>query len=203
MYNNDLSMQMYSMRLGEYVWSKIVDEFNNETINKIDRGEDVLNENIFRQIIEFFGGSFEIFSNGCLDDFESSKNEMKNHLFRKYNVNIIKGNSYFVKMSESNEFEIGCIVFNLMDCVHELGHLFLSLDSLTVNNVVWSEETNSKSEYLVDTFGRAFVMPRERFLKVVSKYTNVNKCDIKKVANDFGVEYLQAYVRGKELLLWD
>lgn len=205
MYNEDLSMQMYSMRLGEYIWNKIVQTFDCEDIKKIDNGEMVLNEKIIEQIIHNFGGTYVNFSriidnNG--DDSEKIEQRMRGHLQEKYDEENIKGNSYFVKTSDNN-FEIGCKYFKLMDCVHELGHLFLNLDTLEINKPIWSDESISKSEYMVDTFGRAFVMPRDRFLRTVTIYSELSECDIYSVAKTFGVEYIHAYIRGKELMLWD
>lgn len=206
MYNEDLSMQMYSMRLGEYIWNKIVETFDCEDIKKIDNGEMVLNEKIIEQIIHNFGGTYVNFSritDNSVEDLEKIEQRMRVHLQEKYDEENIKGNSYFVKTSDDNNFEIGCKHFKLMDCVHELGHLFLNLDTLEINKPIWSDESISKSEYMVDTFGRAFVMPRDRFLRIVTIYSELSECDIYSVAKTFGVEYIHAYIRGKELMLWD
>ena len=46
-------------------------------------------------------------------------------------------------------------------------------------------------------------MPRERFLRIVSENITGYKCDIEKIANAFGVEYIHSYIRGRELNLWD
>lgn len=206
MYNNDLSMQMYSMRLGEYIWSRIVETFECEEIKKIDKGENTLNEDIIKRIVDNLGGTFINFSaehGDSVDEIKKIEQRMRAHLQEKYNEDKIKGNSYFVKTSEKKDFEIGCMFFKLMDCVHEIGHLFLNLDDLEINKPIWSDDSVSKSEYMVDTFGRAFVMPRERFLRVVAQHSELSECDIFGVAKTFGVEYIHAYIRGKELMLWD
>ncbi len=205
MYNDDLSMQMYSMRLGEYIWNKIVQKFNSEEINRIDKCEMALNESIIKQIICNFGGKFLNFSKNTKNSDinpETIEQKMRKYLQEKYDEKDVKGSSYIVKTS-NNSFEIGCKYFKLMDCVHELGHLFLDLDRLKINKPIWSDESISKSEYMVDTFGRAFVMPRDRFLRIVTIHSESNKCDIYSVAETFGVEYIHAYIRGKELMLWD
>jgi len=60
-----------------------------------------------------------------------------------------------------------------------------------------------KNSEVIDAFARAFVMPEERFKKVVQECSKNEKCDIHKVAEKFGVEYFDAYIRGRELNLWD
>ena len=93
--------------------------------------------------------------------------------------------------------------FNIIDASHELGHLFLDFETVEFDKVLWANGAQIESEYIVDTFSRAFVMPRERFMKIVSLYSYRNKCEIEKVAEAFGVPYISAYIRGKELHLWD
>lgn len=61
----------------------------------------------------------------------------------------------------------------------------------------------NKSEEVVAVFSRAFVMPEERFKKIVLECSENEKCDIHKVAERFGVDYSDAYIRGRELGLWD
>ena len=52
-----------------------------------------------------------------------------------------------------------------------------------------------RSEELVAVFDRAFVMPEERFKIIVLECSENEKCDIHKVAERFGVEYYDAYIR--------
>ena len=49
---------------------------------------------------------------------------------------------------------------------------------------------------------RSFIMPSEEFLKIVEKYTIDNKCNVKKVAEEFDVDVDAVLHRGKELKLW-
>ena len=58
-------------------------------------------------------------------------------------------------------------------------------------------------EEAIEIFARTFAMPRDRFIKIVGECTKNGKCDISKVAEKFGVLYSEAYIRGKELGLWD
>ena len=60
-----------------------------------------------------------------------------------------------------------------------------------------------KKSEVMDVFARAFVMSEERFKQVARECSENEKCDIHKVAEKFGVEYYDAYIRGKELGLWD
>lgn len=204
--NNDAPMILYSMRLAEGIWDNLVNDLQDEEITKIDKGESVLTESTFNKIIKFLKGKFIVFNN----TFEEVANNectpeeiMLDHLKSEYNENEIKGNSYFVKTKEGKDFEIGCLKFNIIDTSHELGHLFLDFEKVEFNKVLWSNGAQIASEYFVDAFSRAFTMPRERFMKIVSRYSYRNECEIEKVAVAFGVPYIYAYIRGRELHLWD
>lgn len=203
--NNDTPMTLYSMRLAESIWNNLVDDLQDEEITKIDRGESVFTESTFKTIIEFFKGKFLIFNENIKYSNEECDPEkrMLEHIKKEYNESEIKGNSYFVKTQKEKDFEIGCLRFNIIDASHELGHLFLDFETVEFDKVLWANGAQIESEYIVDTFSRAFVMPRERFMKIVSLYSYRNKCEIEKVAEAFGVPYISAYIRGKELHLWD
>ena len=90
-----------------------------------------------------------------------------------------------------------------MNILHELGHAFLDIKTARLGNLVWDDGSQFTSENMVNAFARAFAMPRDRFLKKVAEFTTRDQCDITKVAESFGVEYIHAYVRGKDLHLWD
>ena len=193
MYNNS-PINLYSVKLAEQVWKYLVVHMNDEELIRIDKGDSPLSETAFKKIIDYLNGEYINFN------FEDQK--MKNNV-KKYNESDVEGNSYFVKTSSDNNFEIGMLTFDVIEASHELGHVFLDINSVSTNKVLWSTGSSKSSEYLVDSFCMAFAMPRERFFKIVSKFSRNNSCNIEQVANAFGVSYAFAYMRGQELLLWD
>lgn len=201
---NDEAKQLYSMRLAEKLWERIVVDIPNSDLQSVDEGKKTLNKTQFESIVEFFGGKFYCFEpEDDMVNEETAMLQMQEYLRIGYNGETVKGNSYFVKTDDNGHFEIGCFKYNIIDCAHELGHAFLDMGHVVVNKVLWSSSVQSESEYLVDTFSRSFIMPRDRFLRTVARYSDRNKCDITNVATAFGVEYMDAFIRGKELNSWD
>lgn len=193
MYSN-LPINLYSVKLAEQVWDYLVSHIGDEELTLIDKGESPLSENAFKKIIKYLNGEYLNFNN--------NSDKMKSNV-EKYNESEVEGNSYFVKTSDDNKFEIGVLTFDVIEASHELGHVFLDINSVSINKVLWSTGSSKLSEFLVDSFCMAFVMPRERFLKIVSKFSRNNCCNIESVAKAFGIPYAFAYMRGQELLLWD
>ncbi len=60
----------------------------------------------------------------------------------------------------------------------------------------------SEADWNADAFARAFVMPRDRFLRIVAENSDRGKCNLNAVAEKFGVEYIDVYIRGKDFNLW-
>lgn len=214
----NLAMQNYAMKLGEYVWDEILKKTEgsdlNKTLSEINNGNSTLDQETVTDIIQKLGGTFIVFS----DEYSKEKKEsektsseesvddlMRKHLKEKFNVKSdICGDSYFVKLDEKAScFEIGCKRFNLMNSIHELGHLFLDADRCNVNCIIWDDGTLNQSEYLANAFARALIMPLKRFVEKVTMSSDNSGCNIFDVASFFGVEYTNAYIRGKELMLWN
>lgn len=65
-----------------------------------------------------------------------------------------------------------------------------------------SEFKQYEANQRADLFARAFVMPRDRFMEVVGENTSEDKCDVKAVAERFGVSYWDVLLRGIDLHLW-
>lgn len=194
MYNNNTPLNLYSAKLAEQVWSYLVEKMDDDELRKIDNGEAALSEKAYKRIVEFLSGK--------LINFNNESDKMKQNI-KKYNESVVRGNSYFVKTSKTNNFEIGMLSYNVIDASHELGHAFLDINKVTPNRVLWCTISSDYSEYIIDSFCLSFAMPRERFIKIVSKHSKNNSCDIESVANSFDVPYGYAYIRGKELLLWE
>lgn len=206
---NDTPLDLYAIKIAENAWEKLVNEMDLPELKAVDKGLCTLNEEIMSKIIRYLKGTTKTFSldNAIPNDEEkvtSARNLMQKHLSASpFKQKAIKGDSYFVKTSDDNTFEIGYIRFNLMSILHELGHAFLDMHRVQVGEVLWNNNLQLQSETTVNAFSRAFAMPRERFLKKVAQYSTRDSCDISSVANSFGVEYIYAYIRGKELHLWD
>lgn len=202
---------LYATRLAENAWERLVNDMKNEEIIEVDKGTKVLDENLVEKIIAFLGGKVVDFSKkvvNCTDEekwYEEAKKKMIEYINEEYLTKVIEANSYFVKKSDDDEysFEIGYLRFSLMSVIHELGHAFLELENAVSNRLNWNNGSLTMSENMANVFARAFVMPRDRFLKKVSENSERGRCDILKVAKSFGVDYTSAYIRGKELHLWD
>lgn len=205
---NDSPSFLYSIKVAENTWKKLVDDIHTPDIIEVDKGEKILDESLMKTIIEFLGGTVIDFSENIdeYDEEESRKiaeQTMKEHLNNNFSQTEIKGDSYFVRTSEKHTFEIGYLKYKLMNVIHELGHAFLDIQTAKPRKLVWDDGSQWASETMVNAFARAFAMPRDRFLKKVSGCTTRGQCDILEVAKSFGVEYIHAYVRGKDLHLWD
>lgn len=205
---NDSPNFLYSIKVAEVTWKKLVDDINTPEIIAVDNGERILDEPLLRIIIEFFGGNVLDFSEKIEEVDEeiardAAKRNMEKHISDSFSQHEIKGDSYFVKTSDNHSFEIGYLKYKLMNVIHEFGHACLDIQKAQPKELIWDDGSQWSSETMVNAFARAFVMPRERFLNKVSQYTTRGQCDISKVANSFGVEYMHAYVRGKDLHLWE
>lgn len=199
---------LYSTRIAENAWERIVNGMGDRDIIEVDEGERTLDKTLVERIIKFLGGNFIDFSDGLnLTDeekeYEKAKEKMGKYIQDNYSQKEVEADSYFVRISDDYNFEIGYIKFKLMSVIHELGHAFLELKNAELKCLNWNDGSISKSENMTNAFARAFVMPRERFLKKVSENSKRGRCDILSVAKSFGVDYTHAYIRGKELHLWD
>ena len=199
---------LYSSRMAESAWENLVNDMGDEEIKAVNNGEKTLNKSLVEKIIRFLGGEVVDFSDDAVykDDesaYKSAKEKMSEYIKKEYSQQKVEADSYFVKTSDDYRFEIGYLRFKLMSVVHELGHAFLELKNAKLKCLNWDNGSQSTSENMANAFARAFVMPRDRFLKKVSEYSERGRCDILNVADSFGVDYIDAYVRGKELHLWD
>lgn len=209
----------YSMKVAETVWTKLVNDLNEE-LKDVNLGIEILDEYKLKKICEFLNGKIVNFNNIFYNTFENEifcesqkdvlkelKFIMNEHLNKKINNKSdeikVNGNAYCLKTNVDNSFEIGYLNYNLMEVVEALGYAFLYIEKMNINYPIWINEKLTQRDENVKSFARAFIMPRERFLRIVSENSTGYKCDIEKVANAFGVEYIHSYIRGRELNLWE
>ena len=90
--------------------------------------------------------------------------------------------------------------FDLVDIICSLSQAFLNMENVSTGNIIWRERADNISE----GFARSFIMPRERFLKIISNFTENNgkECNLEKVSKLFGVDFIDVYIRGKDFNLW-
>lgn len=89
---------------------------------------------------------------------------------------------------------------------HELGHLFLHMGYRT-NEELWEKQRNnvyhrigsSEKEYQANEFAAAFLMPANKYLKVLNNIAVGNMVDTSKIAEYFNVSVEAASNRGKFL----
>ena len=194
--------------MAEIAWEKVVNDMGDNDIVEVNEGRRSLDKTLVERIINFLGGDVVDFSDGLnapneKDEYKQAKKKMREYIYKEYSQKEAKADSYFVRTSDDYKFEIGYLKFKLMSVIHELGHAFLELKYAKIKCLNWDDGSMSKSENMANAFARAFVMPRERFLKKVSENSERGRCDILSVAKSFGVDYTYAYIRGKELHLWD
>lgn len=194
--------------MAENAWEKVVNDMGDNDIIEVNEGRKSLDKTLVERIINFLGGDVVDFSDGLnatdeKDEYKQAKKKMQDYIYKEYSQKEAEADSYFVRTSDDYKFEIGYLKFKLMSVIHELGHAFLELKYAKIKCLNWDNGSMSKSENMANAFARAFVMPRERFLKKVSENSERGRCDILSVAESFGVDYTYAYIRGKELHLWD
>lgn len=129
-------------------------------------------------IVEFFGGDFR----EAPDDDDRTYIEKSGE------------DSYTIEYSKKS---------NYLQVIHELGHVFLGhLANLSVGQRIYCRGVTAYDNEAA-LFARAFIMPRNDFEKVVIDNTVNGKCDIRKIAEAYGIDYVEVIARGKELDIWE
>lgn len=153
---------------------KIALDARNRLIEKRIINEDAkaLNFEQLEQIISFYGGELRV----------SSKQEKPS-----------------IRKKSEDEFIIQCNrKNNYLQVLHELGHAFLHLDDMKINEECYYEGYGIEDSE-ASLFARAFVMPRNDFEKVVIEHLNNGKYTAQNVANEYGIDYFEVLARGEEL----
>lgn len=177
-------MNIYIGRLAE----EARQECNNQNI--IANNQLRLDQSVAEQIISFFGGRLQKFTEGDLTAKFPDKN--------------ISNSFIQVTNKSKSEFIIGYINFSALDILHELGHAFLELDTMENEDVRWiGDEEGGIKEIEASQFARAFLMPTELFQEVVIDNSVKGYCNIDAVANVFCVDESQVICRGRESYLWE
>lgn len=135
------------------------------------------------QIIEHFGGKLIKKEN---DDYESS--------------------DFYIRKNNNEELEV---YYNenysgnkVMKLLHELGHVFFDFPDMKIGEKRGCDDAEP-NDIQAELFARAFVMPREDFEKdMVKNTTKDGKFDMIKLAEYYGVEYMDTLTRGEDLNLW-
>lgn len=89
---------------------------------------------------------------------------------------------------------------------HELGHLFLHMGYLT-NDELWERQDeyiyhrngSSEKEYQANEFAAAFLMPEDRYVRIMNENTTENHVNTSKIAEYFNVSVAAASNRGRFL----
>lgn len=158
--------------------------------NITSRNQPCLDLSAVEKIIAFFGGDLKKYTKSDLEK-----------MFPNYKIN----NSFIQIVDKSKcEFLIGYIDFSALDILHELGHAFLEMDSMTDGDVRWiGDKESGIKEIEASQFARAFLMPTELFQEVVIDKSEKGFCHIDKVAEVFCVDESQVICRGRESCLWE
>lgn len=115
------------------------------------------------------------------------------------------GNSLLRKESANCQFKftIEYTDFEVLDLLHELGHVFLELDKMLPGDVRGCDDISGGiNELNASKFARAFIMPRALFEEVVLKHSNNGICKIQEVADEFKIDYWQVVSQGRQLQIW-
>ena len=109
------------------------------------------------------------------------------------------------KKGENIQFAIYyCGELNVMNILHELGHVFLDLNTMQSDGICCYRDVScGMNEIAASKFARAFIMPTELFKQAVLENFENGFCDVDKVAKKFGVETTQVISRGREIFLWE
>ncbi|MBQ7975607.1 MAG: hypothetical protein IJ300_07990 [Clostridia bacterium] len=166
--------------------------------NELEKNE-LSQEFLFSKWVDFISKAFLIKHLGITLQSFNNKDEMKEHI-KVFNEFEVKGNSYLVKTNE-NCYEIGMHRFDILGFIHELGHI-VQKEDMIINQIVWDGRTQNLEELRVDIFARSFWMPKKCFESVVTQNSCCGKCDVDAVANYFSVDYVDAFLRGKDLCIW-
>ena len=151
----------------------------------------LLTEKDMHSIIEFFNGNLVKQSPS---DFLSDNDK---------SLPFYKSNSVLEKTSDT-KFCIRYDTFSAIDILHELGHVFLEFDRMSVGDTRGCHDINSGlNEIEASKFARAFIMPSALFESAIVDSSSDGKCNISLVADKFGVDYLQVVSYGREAYYWD
>ena len=147
-----------------------------------------LNYNTIKKIITYFKGELKKFD---------SEDEMRG------SYPSCRGNSFMKKTSEDT-FMIGYVNFVVMDILHELGHVFLELDTMRIGDIRSCNDIDGGiNEIGAAKFARAFLFPSPLFERTVINHSISGSCDVQAVAKIFGTDSLQIISYGRESYLWE
>lgn len=139
---------------------------------------------ILTEIVKFFGGELEIVS---------GQTEEHGDYIKK----VDSKNAFLIHLNqEGTSRSIPIRVF------HELGHAFLDIPEMEINEMRFYDG-NKRSDIQAELFMRSFIMPVDGFENIAKKCIKDGKFDVKKIADQYHVDYIDAMVRGKELNYWE
>lgn len=183
-------MNIYITQLAEAARNRCVN------VGIIEKNQYQLTESLISQIIHFFNVEFKKLNT---EEYE----KMLNEYLHMHSDDHYQSNSFMCKKCD-NSFLIAYKEFELMDILHELGHVFLELDEMKEGEIrSCNDPQGNASELDASKFARVFAMPSELFEKIVINNTHKKICDIENVAKTFGVDYLQVVCHGRESYYWD
>ena len=170
--------KFYIERIALAARKKFFNEKNKEIIKKFSFID-------LKELIDFFGGELKTLESA--DQPFGSDNKPTDYIEKINDEKFI-----IFHRAESNSLKI----------LHELGHAFLHLPDYE-SGVKFANEGKSSEDTEADLFARAFLMPREEFEQVVIENINDGQCNIQKVADKYGLNYLDVLKRGSELNIWE
>ena len=138
------------------------------------------------KIVQFFGG--QLLESNNVEYFEKIDEET----FTIY---------YLPKDTENAK------ATSVLALLNGFGKSFFQLESMNVGDIrVYSENGLAVTEgesyadsQMANYFAMEFMMPRKLFEKISIKHWKDNKIDCKKVAEEFGIDYMDVIKRGSEL----